>query len=81
VQAIGRRIATATASSAKRARKPKGHARIKIFHDHVRSSDVFTRRLHATLAAAERGPLDFPELLLTPGVGARTGFAEVLIEK
>jgi hypothetical protein len=41
-------------------------------HD-VRSSDVFTRRLHATLAAAaERGPLDFPELLLTPGVGART---------
>jgi len=41
-------------------------------HD-VRSSDVFTRRLHGTLAAAaERGPLDFPELLLTPGVGART---------
>jgi hypothetical protein len=41
-------------------------------HD-VRSSDVFTRRLHGTLAAAaERGPVDFPELLLTPGVGART---------
>jgi hypothetical protein len=41
-------------------------------HD-VRPSDVFTRRLHGTLAAAaERGPLDFPELLLTPGVGART---------
>ena len=41
-------------------------------HD-VRSSDVFTRRLHGTLAAAaERGPLDFPELLLSPGVGART---------
>jgi hypothetical protein len=39
----------------------------------VRSSDVFTGRLHATLAAAaERGPVDFPELLLTPGVGART---------
>jgi hypothetical protein len=39
----------------------------------VRSSDVFTRRLHGTLsAAAERGPVDFPELLLTPGVGART---------
>ena len=36
-------------------------------------SDVFTRRLHGTLAAAaERGPVDFPELLLTPGVGART---------
>jgi uncharacterized protein len=42
-------------------------------HHDVRSSDVFTRRLHGTLAAAaERGPLDFPGLLLTPGVGART---------
>jgi hypothetical protein len=42
-------------------------------HHEVRSSDVFTRRLHGTLAAAaERGPVDFPDLLLTPGVGART---------
>jgi uncharacterized protein len=42
-------------------------------HHDVRSSDVFTRRLHGTLAAAaERGPVDFPGLLLTPGVGART---------
>jgi hypothetical protein len=42
-------------------------------HHDIRSSDVFTRRLHGTLAAAaERGPLDFPELLLTPGVGSRT---------
>ena len=42
-------------------------------HHDVRSSDVFIRRLHGTLAAAaERGPLDFPELLLTPGVGTRT---------
>ena len=42
-------------------------------HHDVRSSDVFTRRLYGTLAAAaERGPVDFPELLLTPGVGART---------
>ncbi len=42
-------------------------------HHDVRSSDVFTRRLHGTLAAAaERGPVDFPELLLTPGVGVRT---------
>jgi uncharacterized protein len=42
-------------------------------HHDVRSSDVFTRRLHGTLAAvAERGPLDFPELLLMPSVGART---------
>lgn len=42
-------------------------------HHDVRSSDVFERRLHGTLsAAAELGPVDFPELLLIPGVGART---------
>ena len=42
-------------------------------HHDVRAKDVFTRRLHGTLAAAaERGPVDFAELLLTPGVGART---------
>ena len=42
-------------------------------HHDVRSADVFTRRLHGTLAAAaDRGPVDFSELLLTPGVGART---------
>jgi hypothetical protein len=42
-------------------------------HHDVRPGDVFSRRLHGTLAAAaERGPVDFPDLLLTPGVGART---------
>src|SRR5206468_4493384 len=42
-------------------------------HHDVRPTDVFSRRLLGTLAAAaERGPVDFPELLLTPGVGART---------
>jgi hypothetical protein len=42
-------------------------------HHDVRASDVFTRRLHGTLAAAaELGPKDFAGLLLTPGVGART---------
>src|SRR5258708_4230619 len=42
-------------------------------HHDVRPKDVFARRLHGTLAAAaERGPVDFPELLLTPGVGMRT---------
>src|ERR1051325_9101012 len=42
-------------------------------HREVRPSDVFERRLHGTLAAAaERGPADFAELLLVPGVGART---------
>jgi hypothetical protein len=42
-------------------------------HHDVRAGNVFLRRLHGTLAAAaERAPVDFPELLLTPGVGART---------
>ena len=42
-------------------------------HHDVRASDVIARRLHGNLAAAaDRGPKDFPELLLTPGVGART---------
>jgi len=48
------------------------HLVMPVHHD-VRSSDVFSRRLHGTLAAAaERGPVDFPGLLLTPGVGLRT---------
>jgi len=42
-------------------------------HHDVRASDVNLGRLHATLAAAaDAGPKDFAELLLTPGVGART---------
>ncbi|MFB9984147.1 DUF763 domain-containing protein [Mesorhizobium kowhaii] len=42
-------------------------------HHDVRESDVVMRRLHGNIAAAvERGPADFPELLMVPGVGART---------
>jgi hypothetical protein len=42
-------------------------------HHEVRSSDVVARRLHGSLAAAaDRGPKDFADLLLVPGVGART---------
>jgi hypothetical protein len=42
-------------------------------HHDVRSNDVIARRLRGNLAAAaDRGPKDFPDLLLTPGVGART---------
>jgi hypothetical protein len=42
-------------------------------HHDVRLSDIVLKRLHGVLAAAaERGPRDFPELLLTPGVGERT---------
>jgi uncharacterized protein len=42
-------------------------------HHDVRPKDVITRRLHGALAAAaDRGPQDFAELLMVPGVGART---------
>lgn len=42
-------------------------------HHDVRPKDVMLRRLHGALAAAaDRGPEDFAELLLVPGVGART---------
>jgi hypothetical protein len=49
-------------------------------HHDVRASDVHLRRLHASLAAAaERGPADFADLLLTPGVGRRTVRALALV--
>ena len=42
-------------------------------HHDVRAKDVVERRLHGALAAAvECGPHDFAELLLVPGIGART---------
>jgi uncharacterized protein len=42
-------------------------------HHEVRASDVMLKRLHGTLAAAaEAGPTDYADLLLTPGIGART---------
>ncbi len=51
---------------------PLPHLHMPSHHD-VRASDVVLRRLQGVLAAAaDRGPKDFTELLLTPGVGART---------
>jgi uncharacterized protein len=48
------------------------HLQMPAHHD-VRLSDIVLKRLHGTLAAAaERGPHDFEELLLSPGVGQRT---------
>jgi hypothetical protein len=48
------------------------HLAMPAHHD-VRAEDVIAPRLHAALAAAaERGPEDFADLLLVPGVGART---------
>ena len=49
-------------------------------HYDVRASDVHLRRLRGNLAAAaERGAADFPDLLLTPSVGARTVRALALV--
>ncbi len=49
-------------------------------HHDVRAGDVSLRRLHGNLAAAaDRGPVDFAQLLLTPGVGARTVQALALV--
>ncbi|TWF52219.1 hypothetical protein FHW37_105318 [Neorhizobium alkalisoli] len=49
-------------------------------HHDVREEDVNMKRLHGTLAAAiDRGPKDFEDLLLTPGVGARTVSALAMV--
>jgi len=51
-------------------------------HHDVRSGDVLARRLRGNIAAtAERGPADFPELLLVPGVGARTVRALAMVSE
>ena len=48
------------------------HLRLPARH-HVTKHDVDLRRVHVALAAAhERGPIDFADVLATPGVGART---------
>ena len=49
-------------------------------HHDVRAKDVVARRLHGALAAAaDCGPRDFAELLLVPGIGARTVEALALV--
>jgi uncharacterized protein len=46
----------------------------------VRPKDVILRRLHGALAAAaDAGPADFADLLLVPGVGARTVHSLALV--
>ncbi|XHS01080.1 hypothetical protein ACFB49_26820 [Sphingomonas sp. DBB INV C78] len=49
-------------------------------HHDVRPENIVTRRLHGNLAAAaDRAPQDFAELLMVPGVGARTVRALALV--
>ncbi len=51
-------------------------------HHEVRPGAVMLRRLHGSLAAAaDRGPADFAELLLVPGVGARTVKALAMVSE
>src|SRR5690606_8303765 len=58
---------------------PLPHLHMPARHD-VRASDVVLRRLHGVLAAAaERGPRDFTDVLMTPRVGARTVAALALV--
>ena len=67
-----RRLRADGPAAAQPAQPPLPHLVMPAHHD-VRSGDVKIGRLHATLAAAaDAGPKDFAELLLTPGVGART---------
>ena len=51
-------------------------------HHDIRPADVVLKRLHASLAsAADRGPTDFSQLLLVPGVGARTVEALAMVSE
>ena len=76
---IAREFAAIAAHDTNCAKPDLPHLFMPAHHD-VRPSDVHLRRLHGNLAAAaERGPADFPELLLTPGVGARTVRALALV--
>ena len=57
------------------------HLTMPAHHD-VRAEDVIGRRLNGNLAAAaESGPADFAELLLVPGVGARTVRALAMVSE
>jgi hypothetical protein len=58
---------------------PPPHLTMPPHHD-VRLHNLDLRRLAGALrVVAERGPADFPELLLVPGFGARTLFALSLV--
>jgi hypothetical protein len=64
------KLAAATTPAPAQAMLP--HLVLPDHHD-VRAEDVVTRRLHGALAAAaQQGPKDIGDLLLVPGVGART---------
>jgi hypothetical protein len=72
VDGIDRRLATLERPPARPSTPMLPHLVMPARHD-VRPEDIVARRLHGTLRAAVKcGPRDFAELLLVPGVGART---------
>ncbi len=86
VNLVDRRAADARAQLVQLARRAPdatvgelAHLRLPAHHD-VRAEDIDLARLGRTLAAvADRGPEDFADLLLLPGIGARTLFALALV--
>jgi uncharacterized protein len=75
----GRKAGPAPAEQKQSAQATLPHLVLPARHD-VQATDIHLPRLHGNLAAAaERGPADFPDLLLTPGVGARTVRALALV--
>jgi hypothetical protein len=72
VDGIERRLARLERPPARPSAPMLPHLVMPARHD-VRPEDIVARRLHGTLRAAVKcGPRDFAELLLVPGVGART---------
>ena len=70
---IARELSAVEGAEAEPSAEPTLPHLIMPAHHDVRPKDVNARRLHGNLAAAaDRGPQDFSQLLLTPGVGART---------
>lgn len=81
--AIARRLAEAdpppTAANPAPLQPTLPHLVMPEHHD-VRAEDIVARRLHGNLAAAaDAAPADFADLLLVPGVGARTIRALALV--
>jgi uncharacterized protein len=77
---IARQVAALVVANREQPRQATLPHLIMPAHHDVRTSDVHLKRLHGNLAAAaDRGPVDFPDLLLTPGVGARTVRALALV--
>lgn len=71
--AIVREVSRLRGKSAKSTDEPLLPHLVMPEHHDIRPGNVILSRLHGSLAAAaDRGPANFAELLLVPGIGART---------